>query len=160
MEKYHSIPHQKYDPQEEWLGTTIFNGQGYRDPTAAAALANIAREEKAKRYRPLIYICSPLTGDIERNIRRARGYCRFTVDAGAIPIAPHLLFTQFLDDRDPDQRSLGLLFALVLLGKCDAIWVFGDHISRGMSAEISKAKCKRMPIRYMNDKLKEGTRYA
>jgi len=160
LDKYHSISHKKYDPQEEGTGTSMFNGQGYRDPTANEALANITREEKAKRYRPLIYICSPLTGDIERNTRRARGYCRFAVDAGVIPIAPHLLFTQFLDDRDPEQRSLGMLFALVLLGKCDAIWVFGDNVSKGMSAEIAKAKCRRMPIRYMNDKVKEGTRYA
>ena len=35
------------------------NSEYYPDPTAAEALAKVAREEraKAKQYRPLIYIC-------------------------------------------------------------------------------------------------------
>ena len=32
----------------------------------------------------------------------------FAVDAGYIPIAPHLLFPQFLDDNKPKERELGL----------------------------------------------------
>ena len=137
-----------------------YNSEGYPDPTTYQALTNVAREEKAKRYRPLVYVCSPFAGNIEQNVSRARTYCRFAVSEGMIPIAPHLHFPQFLDDTDTEQRSLGLFFALVLLGKCDAVWVFGDHVSRGMSAEIAKAKRKGIPIRYLNDKCEEVAQYA
>lgn len=130
-----------------------YNSEGYPDPTAAEALSNVAREEKStKSYFPLVYICSAFAGDTETNIRRARGYCRFAVSKGCIPLAPHLLYPQFMDDGDREQRELGLRFALVLLGKCDELWVFGDRISAGMSAEIVKAKKRGMPIKYFNHK--------
>ena len=44
---------------------------------------------------------------------------------------------------------------MVLLGRCDEIWVFGSHISNGMAAEIEIAKQKNMKIRYFTDDLKE-----
>lgn len=130
------------------------NSEGYPDPTAAEALKNVALEERArqKRYRPLVYICSPFAGDIEYNISCARGYCRFAISEEFIPLAPHLLYPQFMDDDDKEQRDLGLSFALVLLGKCDELWVFGNRISEGMEREITKAKRRSMPIRYFNDK--------
>lgn len=34
------------------------NSEGYCDPTAGAALAQVRREEHRKAYRPLVYICS------------------------------------------------------------------------------------------------------
>lgn len=56
-----------------------------------------------------------------------------------------------MDDDDREQRELGLFFALVLLGKCDELWVFGKP-SAGMSREIAKAKKREMPIKYHNNK--------
>lgn len=141
--------------------TDRYNSEGYPDPTAAEALTNVAREKKTvSLYRPLVYVASPFAGDTEYNISRARGYCRFTVSKGCIPIVPHLLYPQFMDDGDKEQRELGLFFALVLLGKCDEIWVFGEKISTGMAAEIAKAKKRCMPIKYFNRKcevLGDGT---
>ena len=51
--------------------------------------------------KPFIYICSPLRGDIERNIQRAVGYSRFVFGMGGVPLAPHAIFTAFLDDNIP-----------------------------------------------------------
>jgi hypothetical protein len=70
------------------------------DPTAGEALANIQKVEKQalRAFRPIVYICSPYSGDVEGNVDAARRYSRFAVDKGYIPIAPHLLFPQFLDD--------------------------------------------------------------
>ena len=69
------------------------NSEGYFDPTAYEALSKIEREAKQVRaYRPLVYVCSPLSGDMERNAENARRYCRFAVDSGCIPLAPHLYF--------------------------------------------------------------------
>jgi len=63
-----------------------------------------------------------------------------------------LLYPQFMDDGDREERELGLFFALVLLGKCDELWVFGEKISKGMAAEIAKAKKRGMLIKYFNHK--------
>ena len=135
------------------------NSEGYSDPTAAEALANVAREERAKanKYRPLVYICSPYSGEIEYNISRARGYCRLAVSKGYIPLAPHLHYPQFMDDGDSEQRKLGLFFALVLLGKCDEIWVFGRRISEGMARELETAERRSILIRRFTDKGEEET---
>lgn len=133
-----------------------YNNDGYPDPTAYEALTIVEKEEKdAKAYLSLVYIASPFAGDTERNTERARGYCRFVVSKGCIPLAPHLLYPQFMDDCDREQREFGLRFALVLLTKCDELWVFGDKISEGMSREIAKAKRKGKPIRYFNNKCVE-----
>ena len=71
-----------------------YNAEGYPDPTAAEALENIMREEKAKNYKPCVFICSPFAGDIEKNLNKAREYLKFAVKQGTIPFAPHLLYPQ------------------------------------------------------------------
>ena len=87
------------------------NSEGYSDPTAHEALTKIWNEERAaKPYRPLVYICSPYSGDVENNVAAARRYSRFAVDNNTIPITPHLLYPQFLDDTDPCERELGMAF--------------------------------------------------
>lgn len=129
------------------------NAEGYPDPTAYKALTAVAKTEK--RYKPLVYIASPFAGDTEANIRRAQGYCRFAVAKNCIPIAPHLHYPQFLDDADKRQRELGLFFALVLLSKCDEMWVFGDRMSCGMTQEIKKAEKRGIHIKRFNSKCEE-----
>lgn len=44
---------------------------------------------------------------------------------------------------------------MVLLGKCDQLWVFGKNISEGMEAEIGKAKKRGMAIRHFTEGMKE-----
>ena len=39
------------------MGVSRYNSEGYYDPTAYEALTKIVQEEKAARYRPLVYIC-------------------------------------------------------------------------------------------------------
>ena len=135
------------------------NSEGYADPTAYEAFCAIEKEEKALReFRPIVYICSPYAGNIENNIANARRYSRFAVEAGYIPIAPHLLFPQFLDDDDPKERELGLFFGNAILSKCAEMWVFGDRISEGMEAEIKRATWKGHRIRYFSETCEEVTR--
>ena len=103
--------------------------------------------EKAN-YRPLVYICSPYAGDTQKNSENARRYSRFAVDRNGIPIAPHLLFPQFMDEMT--ERETALFMGLVLLGKCDEVWVFGDTISGGMRQEIAKAEAFKKKVRYFS----------
>lgn len=69
------------------------------------------------------------------------------MDSGYIPLAPHLYFPQFMDDGNRAERDLALFMDIVLLSRCDQLWVFGERISKGMSMEIEKAKRKGQPIR-------------
>lgn len=87
-----------------------------------------------------IYVCSPLSGDIKKNIERAKEYSKFVVKQGHIPITPHIYFTQFLDDNNKSERSIGLLMGLELMEICDELWVFGKVISQGMRKEIGLFK--------------------
>ena len=139
------------------MGISKYNSEGYSDPTSHAALSGIRREERAAKraYRPLVYICSPFAGDVENNVNMARVYSRFAVRNACIPLAPHLLFPQFMDDSVPAERSIALFMGMVLLGKCEQVWVFGNNISKGMAAEIEKAEKKNMPIRYFTEELEE-----
>lgn len=134
------------------------NAEGYADPTAFEAFCALEKEEKALRaFRPIVYICSPYAGDVERNTAAARRYSRFAVEAGYIPIAPHLLFPQFLNDSDPKERELGLFFGNAILSKCAEMWVFGNRISEGREAEIKRATWKGHRIRYFTESCEEVT---
>ena len=138
------------------------NSEGYADPTAFEAMTKIDKEEKAKNsaFRPLVYICSPYSGDIETNVEAAKRYSRLAVDKGCIPLTPHLLFPRFLDDDIPEERELGLFFGNILMSKCREMWVCGDCVSSGMEAEIARAKQKNMIIRAVSADCKEVTSYA
>jgi hypothetical protein len=130
-----------------------YNAEGYYDPTAYEALTEV--EKGAKVFRPLVYICSPYSGDVEGNTKSARRYSRFAVEMGYIPFTPHLLYPQFLDDSKPKERDLGLFFGSVLMSKCSEVWVFGGYISSGMKAEIERARHKKYTIRYFSDDCEE-----
>lgn len=138
------------------MGINKFNAEGYYDPTAFEALSDIEMEERALRaFRPIVYICSPYAGDTNSNVAAAQKYSRHAVDVGYIPIAPHLLFPQFLNDDNPKERELGLLFGNALMSKCSEVWVFGSTISAGMEAEIKRAKWKNHRLRYFNENCEE-----
>lgn len=133
-----------------------FNSEGYYDPTAYEAMSTVEKEERALRaFRPIVYICSPYAGEIEKNVKAAQEYSRFAVEKGYIPIAPHLLFPQFLNDANTKERQLGLFFGNALMSKCSEVWVFGSRISAGMEAEINRAKWKNYRLRYFTETCEE-----
>ena len=94
----------------------------------------------------LIYVCSPYRGNTETNTQNARRYCRLVMEQGGIPFAPHLLFTQFLDDAIPKERERGLRMGTQMLGLCDELWAFGEP-SEGMRMEIEQAGRLGIPVR-------------
>ena len=111
---------------------------------------------KAASFRPIVYICSPYSGNIYDNILKARKYSRFAVDCHCIPFTPHLLFPQFMDDTN--ERDTAVFMNMVMLSKCHELWVFGNVISDGMKTEIDKAKKKHMKISYFTEELEEVCR--
>lgn len=141
-----------------WTDKT--NHEGYDDPTPYEALKNIAHEAKPRRYRNLIFVCSPLSGDVARNIRRARGFARFTLDQGAVPVVPHLLYPQLLDDEDPVQREIGVRCGLSLLRGCEELWAFGDRATPGMAREITIARKYGIPVHFFDEACEEVPPFA
>ena len=133
------------------MGSGFKNQEGYADPTAGQAIAQVVKEEK--KYKPLVYICSPFSSDPVGNTEKAKRYSRYAVDSGAIPFAPHLLLPLYM--KEESERGLALFMDMVFLSKCDELWVFGDKISGGVQGEIDKATRKNMTIRYFTEECEE-----
>lgn len=85
----------------------------------------------AKNTLPLVYVCSPYSGDIKNNVENAKRYSRFVVENYAIPLTPHLLYPQFMDDDNEKEREMAIYFDSVLLTKCSEIWV----LVKGLAVE-------------------------
>ena len=119
---------------------SFYNSEGYPSPTEYYAELHLMEEEREKqrelhKFRPMVYVCSPYAGDINRNTVNARRFSRFVVDEGFLPVTPHM--------------------GLVLLTKCSELWVFGERISAGMQREIKKAQKRGIQIRYFNEECQE-----
>lgn len=105
--------------------------------------------EKQQAFKPLIYICAPYKGDTKQNIQDAIRYASFAYQLGNLPITPHLLFP-FLDDTIQKHREDAMTMDIIMLGKCQEVWVFGDRITEGMKAELIVAKRRRQLIKYFS----------
>ena len=103
--------------------------------------------------KPDIFVCSPLRGDFHMNKYRAKLFCRWVSLSGGNPIAPHLFYTEFLDDASEEERRLGIELGKERLTKCDAVWVFGfdkyEDCSEGMREEIDLANELGIEVRYI-----------
>lgn len=111
--------------------------------------------ERSSGFQPLVYICSPFSGDTKSNTERARKYSRFAYEQNTIPLASHLLYPQFMEDENPKEHEDAMHFSYVLLGKCNELWVFGDVISKGMAHEICVAKKRKQTIRWFTESCEE-----
>lgn len=151
------------------MAISKYNSEGYHDPTTYEALKTVEKEERAAKkavnsykpdeFRPLVYICSPYRGDTAKNVEKARNYSRFAIESKAIPMAPHLLYPQFMDDSNPEERYLAIhTINYVLVGKCQEMWVFGETVSDGMAREIALAERRRMKIRYFTETMEVAKR--
>ena len=100
----------------------------------------------------LVFICSPYRGDVESNLARAHRYCLFATKSEVVPLAPHTIFTQWLDDNDKEEREAGIYLGLELLTRCDEVWIFGSKLTEGMEKEIAMASKLGKPMLYFNDK--------
>ena len=133
------------------------NSEGYADPTAGLAMSRVMKEYRQKqkkqfadKNRRKIYVASKYAGDVEKNTAFAVNCCRRVIDEGCMPIDSHLLYPQMLDDNNPDEREMGLMFGLALLAVCDEVWVFGE-VSAGVAREVAEAKKLKKRIRYFEE---------
>ncbi len=105
--------------------------------------------ETRNKDSPLVYICSPYSGDIRHNTEMARRYSRCAIDQGCIPIAPHLWLPGILSEET--ERELAIGIDLKLLERVDEIWICGSVISKGMRREIDYAAAIGLPVRHITE---------
>ena len=97
-----------------------------------------------------VYICAPLSGKIQENLKKAKQYARYALLCGAAPVVPHF-YAECLDDSNPEEREIGMSAGLSLLWFCDEMWIFGDEVTEGMKAEIQFCKNLNIPVRKVRD---------
>jgi hypothetical protein len=102
-----------------------------------------------------VFICSPMKGDVEINLKLAKFAARVLIGSGYIPIAPHLYFPQFLDDSDQYERIKGIKMGVELMKECDRMWIIGTTITNGMEYEINEAKKAKVPAILYDEKLRQ-----
>lgn len=92
-----------------------------------------------------VYIISRYRADRDKerkfNQMVARYFCRQIVDEGNAPVAPHLFYTQFLDDDYETDREIGTYMGLMDLSQCQEflLVIIDGVISQGMNREIQEA---------------------
>lgn len=96
-----------------------------------------------------VVIESPFAGDAAANLDYARRALLDCLRRGEAPLASHLLYTQVLDDAEPDQRRLGVDAGLAWHRTAEAVVVYGDcGISPGMRVGIANARRLDIPVEY------------
>ncbi|OUP75300.1 hypothetical protein B5F08_11330 [Anaeromassilibacillus sp. An172] len=133
------------------------NQEGYADPTAGNAIENVLKEQEKNKFmgknqeilsRPKIYIISNHSGSKTENISMAIKCCQYAIAKGKIPVAPHLLYPRILNDGDPEERKLGIIFGVSLMDFCNEVWFFGNNLSSSAKTQLQEAKLRGKPIRY------------
>ena len=97
----------------------------------------------------LVIIESPYAGDVHKNLNYARAAMLDCLSRGEAPLASHLLYTQVLDDEDPNERYRGIKAGLAWGQHADLVAVYADlGISTGMKLGIEAAKYDKIEIEY------------
>lgn len=106
----------------------------------------------------LVIIESPYAGrgptrlhrwwDYMQNVRYGRRCLLDSLRRGEAPFASHLLYTQVLNDKVPDERTMGLLAGQRWIAKgCELVVVYCDRgVTAGMMHGIFAAVKRGIPI--------------
>ena len=97
-----------------------------------------------------VYICAPLSGDVQGNLEKAKRYSEYALRCGAAPVTPHF-YALCLDDNIPEEREMGMAAGLSLLWFCDEVWVFSDQPTEGMRDEIKLAHNLNIKVRIIKE---------
>jgi hypothetical protein len=97
-----------------------------------------------------VYICAPLGGNIQKNLKKVKQYARFALLCGTAPVVPHF-YALCLNDNLPKEREIGMAAGLSLLWFCDEMWIFGDEVTESMKAEMQFCKSLNIPVRKVRD---------
>jgi hypothetical protein len=95
----------------------------------------------------IVVIISPYSGDVEANVAYARACLFDSVMQDEAPFASHLLYTQVLNDHEPEHRSRGMAAGRQIMRRADLAAVYMDRgKSEGMRKDIEYARRHKIPI--------------
>lgn len=91
--------------------------------------------------RPVLYVCHPVGGDVDGNIKRAlRWLSWLSREHPAITfVMPWLAGVLAGDDGEPAQREAGLRDCEATVAKLDGVVLVGGRVSTGMARERAVA---------------------
>lgn len=103
-----------------------------------------AKPEQDTAVKPAVMIESPFSAatleEKNDNLAYARQAVQDSLQRGESPLAPHLWFTEWLDDDDEADRLRGFACLESWMAKCDRVVVYTDHgVSGGMQFGIELA---------------------
>ena len=112
-----------------------------------------------------VYIISRYKAETEEqlefNRNVARHFCKQVINEGKKPVAPHLYYTQFLDEDNPQERELGLFLGITELHEAQEylLVVIDGVISEGMEKELNTIAHIEIPgriVRMTHREMKEA----
>ena len=92
-----------------------------------------------------VYVCSPYNASTQEqraeNVKFVAKICKEIVEAGNLPVAPHLYFPQFMSEEIESEREFGIMAGLELMKECDEVmaYIINEYISLGMERELTYA---------------------
>ena len=142
--------------QSDEVKTTASDGEPLYDTFTRGDLvspwiyAGRCRKGKNKnedfRIAPYIYIASPYHSEDEEelffNSRLALAACRdYMVNQGAVPVAPHMYFTCFLNEELREERAMWTGIGKRMLAACHGItaYIIDDNGSKGVEETLELA---------------------
>lgn len=97
----------------------------------------------------LVVIESPYKGDVEGNAAYARQCMTDCLARNEAPLVSHLLYTQVLDDNDPEDRRKGIDAGHAWIPYADLVVAYMDRgLSGGMKFGLAVAKLTGVQVEY------------
>ncbi len=110
----------------------------------------------------IAYIAHPIGGDLRGNLEKIGEIGRRInlTEPNIVPFAPYYFDCYTLDDRILKERERGIKndVCLIKRGFIDEVRLYGDHISKGMMAEINLAHDLKIPVIPMTKETKKQLR--
>lgn len=98
-----------------------------------------------------VYICSPLLGNVPKNIAAADRYRQYAIDCGVSPVSIHEDY-RVVDWKNEKQSQRALENALTKIWCSDELWVMGSNITERMREEIKFCNEFNITVRYISNK--------
>lgn len=98
----------------------------------------------------IVYIAHPIGGNVEENLADLRRIIRDInlTHPDVVPFAPYYSDVVSLHDSIPSERERGMRNNTAILGSgiVKELWLTGNKISNGMSAEILQCELMGIPV--------------
>lgn len=92
-----------------------------------------------------IYVAAPYSGDVKKNIERAKMYAKILQNFECYPFVPHIAFS-FMPETNETERKIIFDHCFKWIDSCDYLFVFG--LSDGVKKEIEYAEKIGKPVWY------------